>query len=186
LQDPKLTPTSFIVLGLVELAGEATPYELKQGVAGSVGHFWSIPHAQLYSEPERLTGSGHLTERREEGGRRRRHYTITDQGRAALAAWREAPPDRSYELRDLGLLKLFFGAEPRAVAEAQLEKHREKLAIYERWQGSGGPGLALAAGILHERASVAFWEAIRDGRDPLQTAPGARLRAAELAALRHP
>jgi DNA-binding PadR family transcriptional regulator len=167
LQEFKLAPTSYIVLGLVELMGEATPYSLKQGAAASVGNFWSIPHAQLYSEPERLTAGGYLSERREEGGRRRRHYDLTAEGRAALDAWRAQPPDRIYELRDLGLLKLFFGADPRAVAEAQLAIHRDKLAVYEGMAGDGGPGLALAAGILHERTSIAFWEAVRDGRDPL-------------------
>jgi DNA-binding PadR family transcriptional regulator len=170
LQDPKLTPTSYIVLGLLDLAGEATPYELKQGVAGSIGNFWSIPHAQLYSEPERLAAGGYVSERREEGGRRRRHYTLTDKGRDALASWRATPPDRIYELRDLGLLKLFFGADPVAVAEAQLAIHRDKLATYEQMNAvlphAGGPWLALAAGIQHERTSITYWEAIRDGREP--------------------
>ncbi|CAA9496763.1 MAG: hypothetical protein AVDCRST_MAG17-1035, partial [uncultured Solirubrobacterales bacterium] len=60
-----LTATSYIVLGLLERAGEATPYELKQAIARSVGNFWSVPHSQLYSEPERLSKAGLLAERRE-------------------------------------------------------------------------------------------------------------------------
>jgi DNA-binding PadR family transcriptional regulator len=174
LQDTKLTPTSFIVLGLLDFAGEATPYELKQGVAGSIGNFWSIPHAQLYSEPERLAAAGYVSERREEGGRRRRHYSLTDKGREAIADWRATPPERSYELRDHGLLKLFFGADPVAIAEAQLQIHRDKLAAYERLEAvvpeggrRTGGWLALAAGIVHQRTSIAYWEAIRDGRSPL-------------------
>ena len=68
----QLTPTSYIVLGLLEAAdGEATPYDLKQAVAASVGNFWSIPHSQLYAEPERLARAGYLTEERETHGRRR-------------------------------------------------------------------------------------------------------------------
>ena len=86
--DLRLTPTSYIVLGLLERAGSATPYELKQRVARSVGNFWSLQHAQLYTEPERLAGAGYLTERRERGGRRRRHYSLTAAGRWALAEWR--------------------------------------------------------------------------------------------------
>jgi DNA-binding PadR family transcriptional regulator len=169
----QLTPTSYIVLGLLDFAGEATPYELKQGVAASIGNFWSIPHAQLYSEPQRLANAGYVSERREEGGRRRRHYTLTDKGREAIAAWRAAPADRSYELRDHGLLKLFFGADPAGVAEAQLQIHRDKLAEYERLEAAipqrerRSGWLALTAGILHERTSIAYWEAVRGGRSPL-------------------
>ena len=54
----QLTQTSYVVLGLVDRAGEATPYDLKQIVAATVGGFFSIPHSQLYAEPERLTRAG--------------------------------------------------------------------------------------------------------------------------------
>jgi DNA-binding PadR family transcriptional regulator len=167
LQEPHLAPTSFIVLGLIELSGEATPYELKQAVALSLGNFWSLQHAQLYSEPERLFAAGYLKQRREEGGRRRRHYSLTAKGRRALEDWRKAPADRIYEIRDIGLLKLFFGAEPSTVAEAQLDLHREKLAELEALRGfdSGeeprGPWLTLEAGIRHERVTIDFWEELR-------------------------
>ena len=59
----RLTPTSYIVLGLIEAAGEATPYDLKRMVAVSLGNFWTLQHAQLYTEPERLAAAGHLSER---------------------------------------------------------------------------------------------------------------------------
>jgi DNA-binding PadR family transcriptional regulator len=164
LQEPKLTPTSYIVLGLLELSGEATPYELKQAVGLTLGNFWSVHHAQLYSEPERLAKAGYLRERREEGGRRRRRYSLTASGRRALQDWREQPTEQLSELRDLALLKLFFGADPAALAEVQLEAHRRKLAEYEamRRMDPGdehrGPWLTLDSGIGHEREWVGFWE----------------------------
>jgi PadR family transcriptional regulator AphA len=167
LQEPKLTPTSFIVLGLLELAGESTPYELKQGAASTLGNFWSVQHAQLYSEPERLANAGYLKERREEGGRRRRHYSVTPKGRRALEQWREAPTDQLSELRDLALLKLFFGADPAPLAELQLEAHRQKLADYEAMRaadpgtGARGPWRALDSGIGHGREWIRFWERMR-------------------------
>lgn len=37
---------------LIEPAGEAAPYELKQAVSGSPANLWPIQHAQLYSEPD--------------------------------------------------------------------------------------------------------------------------------------
>jgi PadR family transcriptional regulator, regulatory protein AphA len=171
LQAPRLTPTSFIVLGLIELGGESTPYDLKQAVNRTLGNFWSLQHAQLYSEPERLAKAGYLKEKREETGRRRRHYSLTRKGRDALAKWRETPPDRTYELRDPGLLKVFFGADPAKVAEAQLELYRGKLAEYEGLKELDvgaeprGPWLTLENGIRHTRESVTFWEEqLKQGR----------------------
>ena len=111
MQEIRLTPTSYIVLGLLELAGESTPYGLKQLVAASVGHFWTLQHAQLYTETERLAAAGYVTERRESGGRRRKLYALTDRGREALVAWRDDPASERAELREPSLLKLFFGAD---------------------------------------------------------------------------
>jgi DNA-binding PadR family transcriptional regulator len=164
VQEIRLTPTSYIVLGLLELAGESTPYRLKQLVAGSVGHFWTLQHAQLYTEPERLAKVGYVTETRERGGRRRKLYSLTDRGSAALDAWRDDPASERAELREPALLKLFFGADARRLAEVQLPAHREKLAEYEAIRDGmpdevrDGPRQALAMGIRHEREFVRFWE----------------------------
>ena len=163
---PRLTPVSYMVLGLIELAGEATPYQLKQVAAESVGNFWSIQHAQLYSEPERLAEAGLLDEEREEGGRRRRTYRLTAAGREALDAWRAAPATEIGELRNPGLLQLFFGAEKGPLARAQLETHSRTLAGYEELHASAGgwlpegQRLALEAGIAHEREWLRFWREV--------------------------
>ena len=159
----RLTPTSYIVLGLLEAAGEATPYDLKQMVAASLGNFWSLQHAQLYTEPERLTKAGHLSERREEGGRRRRHYSVTPSGREALREWVAEPATELTELRDLALLKVFFGADPKQMAEVQQPAHERKLEEYAEIKLSigeampKGPGISLEAGLAHERSWVEFW-----------------------------
>jgi PadR family transcriptional regulator AphA len=166
----RLTPASYIVLGLLERAGEATPYQLKAMLAGSVGNFWSLQHAQLYSEPERLAEAGYLEGTRESGGRRRKRYSLTDAGRRALRAWVGEPSSELPELRDIALLKLFFGADPRPLAAAQLEAHRAKLRTYEEReatlpeQAPPGPRATLAAGIAHEREWVRYWESLTDGR----------------------
>ncbi len=164
----RLTPASYIVLGLLEAAGEATPYELKGLVAGSLGEFWSVQHAQIYSESERLAEAGFVRERREDTGRRRRHYRITTKGKKALKSWIQGPTDDLTELRDLGLLKLFFGATPAVVARGQLPAHRAKLAEHERTLQELGPQapvslrLVLEAGIGHEREWVGFWTRAAD------------------------
>ncbi len=160
----RLTPVSYIVLGLLDRAGgAATPYQLKAAAASSVGNFWTVQHAQLYSEPQRLAEAGLLAEEREEGGRRRREYRLTGAGREALAAWLASPADGASELRDLGLLQLFFGAEPGPLAGAQHALHAAKLAEYEALHASAGEWLsegqrlALEAGIAHEREWLRFW-----------------------------
>jgi DNA-binding PadR family transcriptional regulator len=171
LQEPRLTPTSYIVLGLLDLSGEATPYDLKQAVSATLGNFWSLQHAQLYTEPERLTEAGYLKERREQGGRRRRHYSLTAKGRKALEEWRATPTDRLSELRDLALLKLFFGAEQETLAAVQLEAWRGKLAEYEAFkkldtgEGPRHAWLTLDCGIAHARVWISFWEAVGSDGD---------------------
>ena len=51
---------------------------------------WFSPRAErrLYDEPKKLAAAGLVAvEEKYVGKRRSRHYTITDEGRAALAAW---------------------------------------------------------------------------------------------------
>jgi PadR family transcriptional regulator, regulatory protein AphA len=160
----ELTTTSYIVLGLLSFGGEATPYDLKQMVSATIGHFWSLPHSQLYAEPTRLAHAGYVTEQQEPNGRRRKLYTLTEPGREAFNDWLETLTPELYVLRDLALLKLFFGADVQALAEVQAETHRKRLAEYEALheqilagQGPDGPLLSLELGIRHERETVAFW-----------------------------
>ncbi|MBV9212812.1 MAG: helix-turn-helix transcriptional regulator [Actinobacteria bacterium] len=164
----RLTDTSYVVLGLVEICEPVTPYTLKRVAEVSVLHFWSLPHSQIYAECARLGESGHLSEKREREGRRRRVYRLTPRGRRALGAWREDPRGELLELRDLGLLKLFFGAAPGPLAGEQLGAHLRRLRSYEEI-ASADPGmaegqrLALEAGIGHEREFIRFWRKVSSG-----------------------
>jgi PadR family transcriptional regulator AphA len=166
VHDIQLTPTSYIVLGLLSQAGEATPYELKQMVDFSVGHFWSVPRSQVYAEPARLARAGYLTESQEQDGRRRKRYRLTEEGREALERWTGAPTHEHTELRDLAFLKLFFGADPAKMAEAQLAALRSLLDFYETAhtsevvEGPDGPRQTLEAGIDYVKTSIRVWERI--------------------------
>lgn len=163
-----LTPTSYLVLGCLASNGPATPYELKQQVNEGVGYFWAFPHSQLYSEPPRLAEAGLVAERRERTGRRRRIFSITAEGRAALQVWLADPASELPEIRDTGLLKLFFGGlatttQLQALAETQRDAHRERLRLYESLDvvGAQGPAAAtLGLGLAWERAATAFWESL--------------------------
>ncbi len=176
----QLTPTSYLVLGLVAREGASTPYDLKRHVAATIGHFWSFPHALLYKEPPRLVEFGLLTEEREQEGRRRRLFSITDAGRQALRAWLRQPAREPTELRDSALLQLFFAdLEPAtarlAIAQEQLALHRAQLAEYEAGKVAGAGlqhpgatsltvehwrGVTLRMGILYERAAIEFWAGV--------------------------
>jgi DNA-binding PadR family transcriptional regulator len=166
----RLTPTSYVVLGLIEQMQPASPYDLKRAVALGVGQFWSLPHTQLYAECTRLAEEGLLSERREEKGRRRRIYRLTKSGAEALDRWRSEPTGELYELRDAGLLKLFFGADPKTLAPPQLEAHTVRLREYEelleygREMGAPAGAIhAVEAGIGHEREYVRFWKRLGGG-----------------------
>ena len=166
--DVNLTPTSVIVLGLLEFLGEGTPYDLKQAVGVTVGHFWTFQHAQLYTETERLAKAGLLHETREEGGRRRKHYALTAAGRKALDDWRREPATEVPELRDLGILKLFMGADPQELGKTQLAAHEAKLAEYyeirkiDQGDDPRGPWIALDAGIGYEKQMIRFWKRVAE------------------------
>ena len=166
-----LTPTSYLVLGLVGHLGTPTSYELKKAVAGTIGGFWSVPHSQLYAEPARLAKLGMLSEVQEEGGRRRRTYSLTKKGLEELDAWLATPGEDGTELRDLSLLKLYFGAQApdgavQRVALRAASVHRRRLSGFEKLVASPPPNadvhqlaiLALAA--RYEEEAVAFWEAV--------------------------
>jgi DNA-binding PadR family transcriptional regulator len=157
----RLSTTSYVVLGLVELRQPATPYDIKRAAEVSTANFWTVAHTQLYSECSRLAREGLLHEQQEPSGRRRKRYRLTDAGRAALDAWRGEPVGEDFELRDPGMLKLFFGADPKPLADAQLAIHEKQLAIYRELATNEMPEgmrLALECGIGHEREYIRYWK----------------------------
>lgn len=168
MSSPRLTETSYIVLGLLEQIGPATPYDLKRLAQVSTVNFWSVPHTQLYTECSRLAEEGLLSERREETGRRRRIYRLTGRGRQALESWRSEPSGELEQVRDPATLKLFLGGDPAELAVAQLEAHRRQLQLYEELHASAseapeGWRLALESGIGHEREFIRFWSRLAAG-----------------------
>jgi PadR family transcriptional regulator, regulatory protein AphA len=168
----RLSETSYMVLALLDRVQPATPYDLKRMTEYTTIDFWTVPHAQLYSECARLAREGLLAEQQEQTGRRRRFYSVTAQGSKALRAWLDAPIDSLEELRDVAILKLFFGADPTRVATMMLPMHEARLQRYEGYsalrdsaRAAGtdvprGARLALQAGIGHEREYVRFWKRV--------------------------
>jgi PadR family transcriptional regulator, regulatory protein AphA len=171
----RLTTTSYAVMSLLTLQGEATPYELKQMLVHSIEQFWPVPHTTFYDEPARLAKAGYLSQSQEQGGRRRKRYTLTDLGREALRAWTETPGALPSQYRDEAMVKVFAGADPQAAFAGRVEWHREQLAELEgylenlkegqrgrredEWRG---PETTVLGGIAYHRQMIAIFERFRE------------------------
>ena len=174
MSTPRLSHTSYLVLGLVSGLGKATPYELKQMVNTSLGYFWTFPHSQLYSEPDRLADLGLLEVDQEDEGRRRKQYSITEAGRAELDVWLRDPDAGRAEVREPGLLKLFFGAlaegeDMTRLAQARVKLYTEELERYEAIEKTiidepdlRYPYATLRLGVAWVKACLAFWAEIAE------------------------
>ncbi|AUG75607.1 PadR family transcriptional regulator [Kitasatospora sp. MMS16-BH015] len=164
MADTRLTTPSYLVLGFIEQLGEASPYDVKVEAARTVAPFWSMPHAQVYAQCDRLVEAGLLSEVRQEGGRNRRRLRLTEAGRAALREWLADPEFAPVEARERSVLKLWFGGSPRVLAPTQVREHRHTLDEYEGLAESVGELLsrgqreALEFGIRYERMMVEFWQ----------------------------
>lgn len=174
----RLSPVSYVVLGLIGLRGPSTPYQLKKAAERSVSCFWPFPHSQLYSEPERLAAAGLLSREVEEGGRHRKLYALTEAGRASLAEWLSTPPEEIFELRDMAILQLFLGEFARTedlveLARSQVRLFDERLSIYRgilaKHQGQAGASrrmAPLALGFRMAEVCKEFWQEIADNPPP--------------------
>ena len=160
------------MLGLLRATGPCSPYDLKLRVAGSLGNFWTVAHSHLYAEPDRLVADGLASVEQERGGRRRKTYAINAAGDAALDGWLATPRPALAEIRNPALLQVFFGADPVAIARAQLPLHEAKLAEYEVLAAATadaprgtqpGPRIALEAGLRTERVWVRYWRELSAG-----------------------
>jgi DNA-binding PadR family transcriptional regulator len=125
--------------------GKRTGYDIKQLVDQSTRFFWTASYGQIYPELRRLEAQG-LTRGRSEptGGRARTVYELTDTGSAALQGWLAAHDEVSFEVRDEGMLKLFFSDF--TTPEQRLEHvramrigHERTLEQLHRLEADGGP-----------------------------------------------
>lgn len=162
----KLTGTSYALLALLKEFGPSTSYEIKQKLESSIQNFWPVPHTTAYEEPARLAAAGYLSAQQEEGGRRRRVYSLTEQGREALAAWANEPTAAAPQLRDELMLKAFAGADPRpllapriAFHRAKLEELRGYLELVRQNEGYEGSERTLVAGVAYEEKMLEMLEA---------------------------
>jgi PadR family transcriptional regulator AphA len=142
-----LTTTSFAILGLLAVKPWST-YELTRQMDRSLGRIWPRAQSKLYEEPKKLVEHG-LAEAAKErvGNRPRTVYTITPQGRRALAAWLQTPGDGPV-LEFEQLLKLWFaehGTKADALATLAatrawaVERNQDNLAAGRAYLAAEGP-----------------------------------------------
>lgn len=87
VKDSALTPTSYALLGLLAIRPWTT-YELAKQMDRTLNRFWPRARSKLYEEPKKLVAQGLAEAVSGSHGRRPRTvYSITSDGRRALAAW---------------------------------------------------------------------------------------------------
>jgi len=151
----QLNGTSYVILGMLGWR-PMSGYEIKAIVDKSTRLFWAASYGQIYPELRRLAGAGLIDGRSDpQGGRQRNVYRLTATGRRELRDWLGTDPEL-FEIRDEGLLKLFFAAATNGESapgtlRAKRQKHLEILERLRAMRGEGKPdgytGLVLQYGI---------------------------------------
>jgi DNA-binding PadR family transcriptional regulator len=128
----ELSATAKVILGMLA-ARPRSGYEIKQLVDNSARYFWTASYGQIYPELKKLQKAGLIAgDDTSRGARQRTTFKLTADGRKAAREWISRPPE-VLEIRDEGLLKLFFAGsvEPERAAEIARERaaiSREKAA----------------------------------------------------------
>jgi DNA-binding PadR family transcriptional regulator len=119
----ELSATAKVILGMLA-ARPRSGYEIKQLVDRSARFFWAASYGQIYPELKKLEEAGLIAgDDASRGGRQRTTFKLTAKGRRAAREWIARPPE-VLEMRDEGLLELFFSGsiEPSRAAEIARER----------------------------------------------------------------
>ncbi|MET0306836.1 MAG: PadR family transcriptional regulator [Solirubrobacterales bacterium] len=132
----ELSPTAYVILGMVSREPRSG-YEIKAAVDNTTRFFWAASYGQIYPQLKKLSEAG-LVEGIDasRGDRKRTRYAITADGEAALKDWLREPPEAS-EMREEGLLKLFFSdvLDPEEAAETLRVMGQRRQELSERLRG---------------------------------------------------
>jgi len=111
--------------------GSRTGYDIKQKIEISTRFFWGASYGQIYPELKRLAAAGLVAaEQDPRGGVKRTAYRLTSEGERVLHEWLNDQGHQLFEMRDEGLLKVFFG--DLLTAEELLENVRARREWCER------------------------------------------------------
>lgn len=164
----KLGPPDYVVLGMIR-QGAQSGYAIKRAVEVSIRFFWTISQAQIYPSLARLERADLVRGKSELNGRRRRRtFALTRSGEAALREWLRREEPIPFELRDIGLVKLFFAdaldqSEARPLLTSMLRRSEGRILTLrsivpeaERMTQEGNPYplLTLQMGMAFHQAIV--------------------------------
>ena len=126
----QLTPTSHAILGLLAIKPWTT-YELAKQMDRTVNRFWPRARSKLYEEPKKLVAMGLAEATSGTTGRRPRTvYSITPEGRRALAAWLSADSAEPV-FESEHVLKVFY-AENGTTEDVLATLHQLREWVHER------------------------------------------------------
>lgn len=139
------TATSYAMLGLLAMRPWTT-YELAKQMGRSLHHVLPRAESNVYAEAKRLEADGLVSgERTATGKRARTTYSITREGRTALAAWLVAPA-RPTTVESEPIVKLLFAQQlPADVLLGHIEDVRRVAEAAE------GPWVSIAHEYLEDR-----------------------------------
>jgi PadR family transcriptional regulator, regulatory protein AphA len=100
--------TRYLILGLLS-EGPMSGYDLARITKVRFRFFWSESYGQIYPELGKLAGEGLIAQVPGTGARRRRTWSISSEGRAALVAW-VLDPTTNDLTRSESLLKAYFSS----------------------------------------------------------------------------
>jgi DNA-binding PadR family transcriptional regulator len=141
----ELSATGKVILGMLA-AKPRSGYEIKQLVDNSARFFWAASYGQIYPELKKLEKEGLITgDDSSRGARQSTTFKLTAAGKRAARDWIDGPP-QVFELRDEGLLELFFAGSIDPARAPEIARERaakaaasaaELRALWEQIEAEG-------------------------------------------------
>lgn len=136
----------YAILGLLNYS-DMHGYQIKKHIERNFGHMWSINFGQVYPSLKNLKEEGLINmvevAPSDNGGPRKKLYSITDEGANEFSQWLAEFPQKPILIRDLFLLKFTFfgfGDDKRSleIIDRQIEIYETQLKQRqinrERWE----------------------------------------------------
>ncbi len=160
----RLKSTAYLLLGMLRM-GVSSGYAIKRTADASTHFFWPTSLAQVYPQLAELEGRG-LVSRRDDhhGARVRSAYELTSEGEAMLQTWLRSDREVAPQMRDEGLLRMFFAdalpEEEQLALVGRLRRRAQRFEAVMRREG------LVAAKAVREHQGLRFPEiAARFGAD---------------------